>query len=191
MTAGAVVIDEEHAREREAFLETIHAARAGDRAAFDEIMILTERRVAQIAWAILHDTEEVKEAIQETFLRVFRHLRGFDERKDFLGWLTGVTVNVCRDRLRKRRRVFEPIDDATASGDAPIDDDLIRRDQLARLRRAIDSLPPKERLAIVLRDIEGFTTEEVAAALGNSVGTVRVQLSRAREKLRRLFGETG
>ncbi|MGZ7030982.1 MAG: RNA polymerase sigma factor [Thermoanaerobaculia bacterium] len=188
MTADAVVIDEGSTREREAFLEIVHAAKAGDRAAFDEIMILTERRVAQLAWSILRDTEEVKEAIQETFLRVFRHLRRFDETKDFGGWLTGITVNVCRDRLRSHKGTFEPISEEAASTAIRADDDLIHRNEIAALHRAIDSLPTKERLAIVLHDVEGLPTHEVATALGNSVATVRVQLSRAREKLRLLLG---
>jgi RNA polymerase sigma-70 factor (ECF subfamily) len=188
MTAEAVVIDDRDTREVDAVLEIVRAAKAGDRAAFDEIMLLTERRVAQLAWSILRDTEEVKEALQETFLRVFRHLRGYDESKDFLGWLTRVAVNVCRDLLRRRRRGLEPIDEASVTDEVHFEDDLIRRDEIAQLRRAIDSLPPKERMAIVLHDVEGLRTHEVAEALGNSVATVRVQLSRAREKLRRILG---
>ncbi|MGZ7042553.1 MAG: RNA polymerase sigma factor [Thermoanaerobaculia bacterium] len=186
MTAEAVVIDDDSTTN--ALLEIVRAAKAGDRAAFDEIMILTERRVAQLAWSILRDTEEVKEAIQETFLRVFRHLRRFDETKDFGAWLTRIAVNVCRDRLRSRKRTFEPIDEEAASAAIRADDDLIHRNEIAVLHRAIDSLPTKERLAIVLHDVEGLPTHEVATALGNSVATVRVQLSRAREKLRRLLG---
>ncbi len=188
MTAEAVVIDDGATREGEAILEIVRAAKAGDRAAFDEIMLMTERRTAQLAWSILRDTEEVKEALQETFLRVFRHLRSYDETKDFHGWLTRVTVNVCRDLRRRRKRGFESIDEAAMTDDARIEDDLIRRDEIAQLRRAIDSLPAKERMAIVLHDVEGLATHEVAAALGNSVATVRVQLSRAREKLRRILG---
>lgn len=188
MTAEALVIDEKRAQTTPALLETIRAARAGDSAAFEEIMVLTERRVAQIAWRVLGDAEEVKDAMQDTFLRLFRHLGRYDGKHDFFAWLSRITVNVCLDMLRsrKRRRIFEPLDDvpAAASKDRPADVDLIRRGDLALLRRAIDSLPPQERTAILLKDVEGLSSEEVAAALGNRVTTVRVQLSRARVKLR-------
>ncbi len=189
MTAEAVVIDAPKPRDAH-LLQTIRAARAGDNAAFEEIMIQTERHVAQIAWRILGDAEEVKDAMQETFLRLFRFLGRYDERHDFFGWLSRITINVCRDaqRRQKRGRIFEPLEDdvGPVSDDPAADDDLIRRADVAMLRRAIDMLAPKERMAILLRDVEGLSTADVAAALGNTVATVRVQLSRARVKLRRL-----
>ena len=188
MTAEAAVTDDRETHEGDALFEIIRAAKAGDRAAFDEMMMLTERRVAQIAWSILRDVEEVKEAVQETFFRVFRHLRGYDERKDFHGWLVRISVNVCRDLLRRRGRVSDPIHEETLVGEADAERDAIRHQELTALRRAIDSLPTKERLAVVLHDIEGLTTGEVALALGNRAATVRVQLSHAREKLRHLLG---
>ena len=168
-------------------IEKIRAAREGDDAAFEEIMILTERRVAQIAWQILGNAEDVKDAMQETFVRFFRHLRRYDENQDLHAWLARITINVCRDQLRQRKRLhlFTPLAEhaATAQTDeAPADSLLIGR----ALMEAIDSLPPKERKAVILRDIDGLSTMEVATALGTTVSTVRVQLSRARLKLRRL-----
>ena len=162
---------------------TIRAAQAGDSAAFEELMVLTERRVAQIAWAILGNAEDVKDAVQETFLRLYRHLGKYDANRDFHGWLARITVNVCRDSLRKHKRVFEPLPELECTHPRA-DEELIHRSDLALLRRAVDSLPPKERLAVILREVEGMRTEEVATALGSTVATVRVQISRARAKLR-------
>jgi RNA polymerase sigma-70 factor (ECF subfamily) len=190
MTAEAVVIDERETRNTSDLLETIRAARAGDGAAFEEIMVLTERGVARIAWRILGDPEEVKDAMQETFLRLFRFLGKYDEKKDFVAWLSRIAVNVCIDLGRRRKQrpsvtlddVAPPVSEAT-----PIDDELIQRSNRRLLTRAIDELAPRERAAVLLRDVEGLSTHEVAAALGNSVATVRVQLSRARVKLRRII----
>ncbi|HUJ16295.1 MAG TPA: sigma factor, partial [Thermoanaerobaculia bacterium] len=67
-------------------------------------MLRTERRIASVAWHILGNAEDVKEALQETFLRVFRHLGGYDETRDFFGWLYRIAVNVCRDIDSRRRR---------------------------------------------------------------------------------------
>ena len=197
MTAEVFVIEkdeesEETERSSPELLEIIRAACAGDSAAFEEIMVLTERRMAQISWRILGDAEEVKDALQETFLRAFRHLRGFDESCDLHAWMARITVNVCRDTLRRRRSrsIFQTLDDAihAVSADRSAVDKLVDRDERRMLSGAIDRLPPKERLAVILKDIEGMRTSEVAAILGTTVTTVRVQVSRARAKLRRMLG---
>lgn len=158
-------------------LANIRLAKTGDHRAFENVMIATERRIATLAWRILGDAEEVKEALQETFLRLFRHLGRYDENQDFFGWLYRIAVNVCRDLdKRRRRRTFFGVLEQTSPAPTALKIDLAR---------AIDSLPPKERLAVILRDVEQLSTEEVAAILGNSPATVRVQVSKAREKLRR------
>jgi RNA polymerase sigma factor (sigma-70 family) len=184
MTADAVVTDE--ITRSDSLHETIRAAQTGDDTAFEDLMVLTERRVAQIAWAILGDSEDVKDAVQETFMRLYRFLGRYDASRDFSAWLARITVNVCRDSLRRRSRGFEPLENAPApeSSDPRADEELIHRTELALLRRAIDALPPKERLAVILREVEGMPTNEVATALGSTVTTVRVQISRARAKLR-------
>lgn len=191
MTAVIVATDAQPAT-TPILLATIRAARDGSSEAFEELMIATERRVALLAWRILGDAEEVKEAVQETFIRVYRHLGRYDERYDFLGWLFRIAVNVCRDRekRRKRQRIFMPIDDALPIASA--DDtaaDLEREEDQQLLARGIDALPPKERLALILRDIEGLPAEEVAAILGSSASTVRVQIHNARGRLRKWIEE--
>src|SRR4051812_36587825 len=171
-----------------ALLAVIRAARDGDERAFEEIMLASERRVSLLAWRILGDAEEVKEATQETFLRVFRHLRRFDDKLDFFGWLFRIAVNVCRDieKRRRRRWIFAPADEglSVASNVRGAHELLEARDDAALLTRAIDALPEKERLAIILREVQELPTEEVAAILGSSPVTVRVQVSKARTKLR-------
>lgn len=183
MTAEAVT--DEQTTTNPILLATIRAAQHGDSRAFEELMIASERRVANVAWRILGDAEEVKEAMQETFLRVFRHLRRYDEQRDFFAWLYRIAVNVCRDLegRRRRRRIFTSLDDAQAMTTQPR-----TNDDVAQLRRAIDTLPERERLAIILRDIEELSTEDVAEILGNTPATVRVQISKARAKLRTWFG---
>jgi RNA polymerase sigma-70 factor, ECF subfamily len=186
MTAEALVIDEpEPTANSLALLQTIRAARSGDGAAFEEIMVLTERRVAQISWRILGDAEEVKDAMQETFLRLFRYLGKYDEKKEFVAWLSRIAVNVCID-LRRRKKPTTQLPELRFDG-ASIEDVLIQRSNRALLTQAIDALAPRERAAILLRDVEGLPTEQVAAAMGNNVTTVRVQLSRARAKLRKII----
>jgi RNA polymerase sigma-70 factor (ECF subfamily) len=183
MTTDAVWTADETRNPQMPLLGTIRAAKAGDGSAFEDLMIATERRVALLAWRILGDAEEVKDALQETFLRVYRHLGRYDETRDFHGWLARITINVCRDldRRRKKRGVFAPLEDVEAH--VPSSSGL-----KADLSRAIETLPERERLVLILSDVEGMTSEEAAAVLGNTAATVRVQLSKARAKLRAWFG---
>src|SRR4051812_15746383 len=97
MTADAVMID-------------ARKAKVVDAAAFEEIMRTTEQRVAQVAWAILGDIEDVKDAMQDTYLRAFRHLHRYDESRDLTAWVVAITVNVCRDFLKKRRPKFAVVE---------------------------------------------------------------------------------
>ena len=172
-------------------LAAIRAVQNGDSRAFEHIMTVTERRVALLSWRILGDAEEVKDAMQETFLRVYRHLGSFDERRDFMGWLFRIAVNVCRDRLarsRKRTRVFTDLkeSESIAAGE-DIHASLAAKQELEQLTRAVDTLPEKERLALILRDVEQLPTEQVAQILGSRPSTVRVQIHSARAKLRKLM----
>jgi len=188
MTAEAVLMrPDETTAEPTILLATIRAARSGDPRAFEDLMIATHRHVANLSWRILGDAEEVKDAVQETFLRVFRHLKRYDETRDFHGWLARITINVCRDLNRRRRkdRLHAPLDEAlTQTTGERIDDSVIARGEAALVTRAIDTLPERERLAIILRDVDGLSTEEVAEILGNTTSTVRVQLRNARAKVR-------
>lgn len=190
MTAEAVVNDEQDlaAKQTLPLLAAIRAAQDGDSRAFDEIMLATERRIALLAWRILGDGEEVKEAVQETYLRVFRSIRQFDATRDFNGWLYRIAVNVCRDldQRKRRLRLFGPLYESSIPPIASrADADLDAKRDIEMLERALDLLPVKERAAIVLRDIEELSTEEVARVLGSSASTVRVQISSARAKLRK------
>lgn len=176
MTAAALAMNEPEEKPTTVLLANIRAAKAGDHRAFENVMIQTERRVATLAWRILGDAEEVKEAVQETFLRVFRHLGRFDESRDFFGWLYRIAVNVCRDLDKQRKRTFLGRLEQTTPPHTSARIDLTR---------AIDALPPKERMAVILRDVEELDTDEVAEILGSSPATVRVQISKARAKLRK------
>jgi RNA polymerase sigma-70 factor (ECF subfamily) len=189
MTAQPVETREDESRW---LLAAIRAAKAGDASAFEEIMHATERRVALLSWRILGDAEEVKDAVQETFLRVFRFLDQYHEGRDFFGWLFRITVNVCRDAERRRRRwrLFGSMDDVEPIAMVALADDVLSAgDDLARLTRAIDALPRKQRLAILLRDVQEMPAEEVAEILGTKTTTLRVTISKARAKLRQWMEE--
>lgn len=175
------------------FAMLVTRARAGDALAFERIMLATEQRVVSIAWRMLGNRDDARDAAQEVYLRVFKYLARFRAGEDFRGWLYRITINVCHDFARKRRLAgqFEEIalgQERVAFEAAGPDGDpenlALHAQQLALLRRALQALPMKERAALVLRDLEGFTTEEVARVLGSRPVTVRSQVSSARAKIK-------
>lgn len=185
--------DREHA---DRFAPLVSRARAGDAHAFESLMIETEQRVVAVAWRLLGNREDARDAAQETYLRVYKYLARFREGEDFQAWLYRITVNVCRDIARKRRATGgEQLDEAATEtegaafenlrrGDADAESVTLRTQQLALVRRALATLPAKERAALVLRDLEGLSTEEVALTLGSRPVTVRSQVSSARAKIK-------
>ncbi|MDQ1590082.1 MAG: polymerase sigma-70 factor, subfamily [Pyrinomonadaceae bacterium] len=181
---------------REHFALLVARARSGDAAAFERIMLETERKVVAVAWRMLGDREDARDAAQEVFLRVYKYLDRYKPEQDFNGWLYRITINVCRDAARKRgARVdnsqFAPrpgMDERAAPEAASIEtnaeENAIRAQQRVLLMSALETLPEKERAALVLRDLEGLTTEEVARVLRSRPVTVRSQISSARAKLK-------
>ena len=165
----------------------VRAALAGDSAAFETLVLRHEARVMNIAARLLGARDEAADAAQEVFLRAFKYLHRLDIQKPVEPWLVRITVNVCRDalRMRQRRRDTFVVERAeTVDESADPHRDVARKQERLVLQRALGTLPEKERLAIVLRDIEGLSTAEVASILRSSETTVRSQVSRGRLRLR-------
>jgi RNA polymerase sigma-70 factor (ECF subfamily) len=170
----------------EEFSRLLRLARAGDMAAFEQIIIHHERHVLLTALRLLGRLEDAQDAAQEVFIRLYKYLHRFDEKREFLPWLYRMTVNVCRDISRKQPRAgllsLEEIPDPPV-----VAADLALEEERRMLAQGIKTLAEKERAALVLRDIEGLSTREVAAILGSSEATVRSQVSTARSKIKKFI----
>ena len=183
-SAGILLVADNPGSGYEAVDEVLALARNGDRDAFNILMMRHEQVVMRLALRMLGSREDAMDAAQETFLRVFRHLHTFDIKRDFSAWLYRIAVNACRD-LAKRRRpgtALELISDTPVSERQ--ESDVLQAQQRRMLRQALSILSAKERAALVLRDIEGLDTIEVARLLKSSPTTIRSQISSARTKLR-------
>ena len=173
--------------------ECVRRARAGDQAAFGLLVERYERMVLRTALRLLGQMDQAQDAAQDTFLRMHRYLGRFDESRDLGPWLYRVVVNASRDIARRQAStrflsldaVRQSDDAATRIGPEEIEDGVFRAEQGRLVQAALDTLPRKERAAVVLRDIEGLATAEVARILGSSEGTVRSQISTARLKIKR------
>ena len=173
-------------------VRVIERALAGDLTAFDQIIMSHQRRVISTAWRLLGNEDDARDAAQEVFLRVYKHLKTFDLAQDFSGWLYRIVINVCRDQARKRGQrgmttsfeaEYETGNLNPVSGDDTEANAMLAQER-AIIARALASLSEKERAALVLRDLEGLPTEEVARILGSSQTTVRSQICSARAKIK-------
>ncbi len=169
----------------------IRAARAGDLEAFDRLMQLEQHRVYRTALNLLNRREDAEDAVQETFLRVHRGLGRYDAARPWSAWLYAVTLNVCRDLARKRRRRAwvsleawrESGGEDPATAEPAPDEEAESAGRRAMLQDGLRRLSPREREALTLHAIEDVPVAETAAILGVAEGTVRSLTSRARAKL--------
>lgn len=175
-----------------AFAALVERARGGNSAAFEQIVIRYQRKVLATAWRMLGNQDDARDAAQEVFMRAFKYLGSFKADQEFAGWLHRITVNVCHDAGRKRNQTaFTSFEDERDQGsfdhtasDENLEAAAIRSEQRAMVADALSTLTRKERAALVLRDLEGLPTEEVARILGTSEATVRSQVSAARAKIK-------
>lgn len=172
----------------------LQRAKAGDLAAFEQLIVLHEQRVFQTALRLLRNVEDAQDAAQEVFLRLHKHLRSFDEERTFQSWLYRIVVNVCRDLNHRRgKHLAAPLDETTTpaagaeSASATKDpfEMASQQEQRQFIAKSLASLSEKERSALVLRDLEGLPTAEVAKILGSSETTIRSQISTARLKIKK------
>ncbi len=158
---------------------------------FERLMKAHEQRVVGTAWRLLGRLEDAQDAAQEVFLRLYRHLDRVDAGRPLEPWLYRVTVNVCRDigRRRQVRRAIplEELEQARPLVSAEPDPGTAASlgEERRIVEQAIATLAEKERTALVLRDVEGLSTAEVAEVLDSSQTTVRSQICRARLKIKK------
>jgi RNA polymerase sigma-70 factor (ECF subfamily) len=179
---------------REAALIQRCAARDEDACA--ELVTEHQRMVYQLSLNLLGDHNEALDLSQEVFLRVFRTIHGFRGQSALRTWIYRIVVNQARNRQRwwRRRHRAQQVSldehirehgDLPTQSDGEAPDRVFGQKQLAeRLRVALDQLPFDQKTAIVLREIDGLSYEEIGFSLGIAVGTVKSRLARAREALR-------
>ncbi|HVS69199.1 MAG TPA: sigma-70 family RNA polymerase sigma factor [Mycobacteriales bacterium] len=177
----------------------VRSCQRGERGALDALIRATYTDVYKLARRMLADPDEAADATQEVFVRVMRSVVGFRGDAAFGTWLHRVTVNVCLTMLRKRtqaretgmvagRTPFALPDDLNqiVGTDAAPDDRAETADLVRRSEQALATLNEEARTVVVLRDIEGLSTKEVADLLGVTENVVKVRLHRAHAKLREL-----
>ncbi|MDH7499885.1 MAG: sigma-70 family RNA polymerase sigma factor, partial [candidate division NC10 bacterium] len=179
--------------------EFVSRCRKGDADAFEVLVYRHQRRMFNIAYRMLGDYEEAANTVQDAFLAAYRSLRAFQGKSRFSTWLYSILINHCKNRLRQlqAQRLHEAfsLDDPISSpegqiqGDPPSGEpssleDLERKDLQETVQRCIGSLEAPFREVLVLRDIQGFSYQEISEMLHLPEGTIKSRLFRARESLK-------
>jgi RNA polymerase sigma-70 factor (ECF subfamily) len=168
----------------------------GDIEAFEELISRYERKIYTAAYRIIGNYDDANDFAQEAFLRAFQSIGTFRGEASFLTWMCRIVTNICRDELRKRYRTpVDSLDKEVTLGESEIKkqlattdpgpEELYEKKELhEELQELINTLSPEFRLALILRDIQGFTYEEIAEQLECSLGTVKSRINRARTYLK-------
>jgi len=171
----------------------IGSACKGDARAFNQLVLLYQSMVYNLAYRILSDADAAADATQDAFLSAFKAIHKF-RGGSFKAWLLRIVTNACYDYLRdKRRRPADSLDDLPVEedhvrflgGGAESPEEFIERRQLNRaIQQGLLSLPVEQRVVLILSDLQGLSYQEIADATGLSLGTVKSRLSRGRARLR-------
>ena len=166
-------------------VELIRKCQLGHGEAFRELFDRYQRRTYWIAHNMLSNYDTAQDISQEAFLRVFRNIHRFDVKKNFYTWLYQIVVNLCIDHMRRasHSRAVDLEDVGPGLPDAGNDprESTGRTELRGRVQAALDRLPPKYKAVLTLRDIQGFSCEEIAEIVGATNATVRWRLHRARK----------
>lgn len=179
--------------------ELVEAFQGGDAAAFDVLVRRWDRKIHGAIYRVVGSDDEARDLVQEAFFKAFRALSGFKREARFSSWLYQIALNLCRDRLRRRKgRTFVSLDERDEAGEplavsrAASALETIEAQDLARtVERAMAELPPEQREVIVLKEYEGLTFVEIAEVLSVPVSTVKTRLYRGLVQLRERLERRG
>jgi RNA polymerase sigma-70 factor (ECF subfamily) len=171
-------------------------------AAYEELVRTHQQRVFAVVGGVLRQREDIEDVVQQVFIKAYFSLRRFDLRSAFGTWLYKIAVNECWDYLRKKRvrrlvyeadlseeqiRQLEAVPDRASGAQKPRQDAAQRTERRDLLERLLGQLDSKDRLMLVMKEIEGFSVEEIGQVLDLNENTVKVRLFRARRRLVEIY----
>jgi len=180
--------------------ELIQKAKTGDESSFESLILSCQSRAFNIAIRYLKNEEDAMDALQESFIKIFRHLNSFKEDSRFDTWVYRIVVNTCNDMLRKNsnqkitdsifktedeREMIIEIPDMTGSPEEVFD----KKEKTEHILSCLEKLNREQKEIIILRDIHGFSYDEISEILECSIGTVKSRINRSRLRLREILLE--
>ncbi|HWI55306.1 MAG TPA: sigma-70 family RNA polymerase sigma factor [Desulfobacteria bacterium] len=171
----------------------VDLARRGDMEAFEQLVARYESRVFTIAYRFTGNYDDASDLAQEAFIRVYRSISSFRGESSLLTWLTRVVTNVCKDELRRRaKQKVVSIEEMTEKGQVSepesrqktLEEAVLKKEWQEEVQQILNSLTYEHRAVIIMRDVQGYSYEEIAGFLECSLGTVKSRINRARQILK-------
>ena len=171
-------------------LDLITRTRAGDREAFDELVLKYQKPLYSLLYRMLSNHEDAADVLQKTFVRAFLGIGSFEQRSSFKTWLYQIAINLAKNVYRDRAKITQvPIDDVIVKKDPRTLDALIQKENRLKLRQALAGLPEKQRMTVMLRVQESKKFEEIAEIMKCSLGTAKANYHHGVQKLKGMMGE--
>jgi RNA polymerase sigma-70 factor (ECF subfamily) len=180
--------------------ELVARSMGGDLDSFNQLVLRWERPIYALAYRVIGREEDARDVAQETFLRAFRALKGFKGQAKFSSWLYRITLNLCRDWIRRERRTPlvqapEGVDVIELAGEGTPSEtveELVSRHEIGRaVAKAMSQLPEEQRTAIILKEYHGLTFQEIADLLDCPLSTVKTRLYQGLTVLRKQLHDAG
>ncbi len=173
--------------------ELIRDFKNGDESAFSQIVLRYQKRLVQIAYAVMFDEDEAKDMVQETFIKAYFNLKSFREESSLYTWLYRILYNHCISSLRRKKLLsFLSFDsgkevlDFPSKGPDP-EENIERKEIMSDVKEALKKLPAKQRMIFAMKQLDGLKHEEIANALGLTEGAVKASYFHAVRKLREIL----
>lgn len=178
-------------------IELINKAKHGDIRAFENLIMLYEKDIYNVAYRMIGNVEDSKDVAQEVCIKIFKNLKSYNFKCKFYTWVYRITVNTCIDELRKNKGVVKNQLSVTDEdgveheledkNECTPEDKYIEKEQKTDIENKINMLDPDQKAVIILRYLKDLEYEEIAESLDCNVGTVKSRLNRAKKKLLEIF----
>jgi RNA polymerase sigma-70 factor (ECF subfamily) len=171
--------------------ETVNGFIAGDLEAFHAIYELTKQFVYNVVYRILHNHEDAQDMTHDIYIKIYEKRQTFSGNSEFTTWLYRIAVNMAINQTKRQKWLINKLpligELFNRSSEEP---EFIGFDEQEKIQQVLDRLPPDHKACLVLKDVQGFSYEEIAKTLNINIGTVRSRISRGREKLAILYKES-
>lgn len=178
----------------------LEKSRDGDVESFERLIGKHQEKIYNIAYRIMGNQEDAKDAAQEALIKIYKNIGRFRGDSGFSTWVYRIAVNACKDELRKKKNNVISLDKEIETEDGSykkeladkslLPDELLEQAELSEIiQGSIQELPEQNRVAIVLRDIQGFSYEDISKVLDCPVGTVKSRINRGRKLLRDILSQ--
>jgi RNA polymerase sigma-70 factor (ECF subfamily) len=167
--------------------ELMRQVQNGDEMAFSEIVLRYKDKIVNFLWQMTGDYQKSVELSQETFMRVYFKANRYRPIAPLSSWIYTIASNLAKTEMKKMRRYLHvPLDDVQNKmpKEVPFSEDPANAEMIRNLRAAVDTLHPRYKIPLILKDIEGFSQEEIAQIMNKPLGTIKARISRARRYLK-------